>query len=161
MFIIGITEYIFFCFIALHHGLTSPPPQNLSLPSRSPHPMNPPPLGNNNNNLSRSGTPNMKTGGGMMQNARAQQNHTPNQPLMHGTMGSGNSDSMPNSMSNQGMYGGGGGGGNMPPHSLQSGFPSSYSNYDVGTGQMSYGVTSMNNSIHSQSMSHSQPMLQR
>lgn len=122
--------------------------------------MNPPPLGNSNNNISRSGTPNMKPG--VMQNARAQQNHTPNQQLMHGSIGSGNSDQMANSMSNQGMYGGGGGGG-MPPHSLPSAFPSSYSNYDVGTGgQMSYGVTSMNNSIHSsQTMSHSQPILQR
>lgn len=104
---------------------------------------------------------------GVMQNARAQQNHTPNQQLMHGSIGSGNSDQMANSMSNQGMYGGGGGGGGgggMPPHSLPSAFPSSYSNYDVSTGggQMSYGVTSMNNSLHSsQTMSHSQPILQR
>jgi len=140
----------------LHHGLTSPPPQNLSLPSRSPHPMNPPPLGNTNNNISRSGTPNMKQGG--MQNSRAQQNHTPNQQLMHGNMG--NSESMPNNMPSQ-TFGGGGGGGSMQPPSLPSNFPTSYSSYDVDTGQMSYGVTSMNNSIHSsQAISHN-PTLQR
>lgn len=98
----------------------------------------------------------MKQGG--MQNSRAQQNHTPNQQLMHGNMG--NSESMPNNMPSQ-TFGGGGGGGSMQPPSLPSNFPTSYSSYDVDTGQMSYGVTSMNNSIHSsQAISHN-PTLQR
>jgi len=102
--------------------------------------MNPPPLGTSNN-LSRSGTPNMKSGG--MQSARAQQNHTPNQPLMHSnSLPSGNSDSINTSLSSQSSYTG------MPP-SIPSGFQSNYPGYDIDTGQMSYGPTTMHNSIHS------------
>lgn len=142
----------------LHHGLTSPPPpQALSLPNRSPHPMNPPNLGN----ISRSGTPNMKSGG--MQNARAHQNHTPSQPLMHSGMQSANSDSMNNpiaSMANQSFS-------VMPPPppSIASGYPSSYPGYDLDSGQMAYSnVSTMNSNIthSSNSMSHNQPVpLQR
>lgn len=139
----------------LHHAL-SPPPQSLSLPSRSPHTMNQPPLGNGNGSLShsRGGTPNLKTGG--MQNARAQQNHTPNQQMMH--MG-GNSDSLTTpivSMPTPSFPG-------MPPSFPPSALPSSYPGYnDMDTGQMSYGSNSINNNHSSQGMSqHQQVSMQR
>lgn len=120
--------------------------------------MNPPSLGNSNGSLShsRGGTPNLKTGG--MQNARAQQNHTPNQQMMH--MGSGNSDSLTTpivSMPTPSFPG-------MQP-SFQSGLPSNYPNYnDMDTGQMSsYGSSNSFNSNHSsQALSqHQQVSMQR
>ena len=139
--------------LALQHAM-SPPLQSLSLPSRSPHPMNPP--SNNGLSHSRGGTPNLKSGG--MSNARAQQNHTPNQQMMH--MGSGNSDSLTTPIvsmptpSFPGMPpsfpGGGGGGGG------------GYQGYnDMDSGQMTSYGNSINSNHSNQSIPQHPPSLQR
>jgi len=105
---------------SLHHAL-SPPPHSLPQ-SRSPHIMNQQ-MGAQNGNMvqSRGGTPNLN---------RAQQNHTPNQNLMH--MTADNSLSTPivslSASSFQGMNS------NFP-----SGLPSSYTGYnEMDTTQLQY-----------------------